>query len=136
MLSAMTPDQLQRYITVVGGDSHNLKFILDAGVLKFLFYQTVAGGKIYYDTVKQDGGRYQRVNYNFQTEFDGLLTSDAFVNKLKTIDFDKNLDGDHFEKTQNIKLEEFMKNRVGIKFKQTSDIEEFCNIVFEEKIQK
>lgn len=59
-----------------------------------------------------------------------------YFNFYSHLDFDKNLNDRHSEKTQKIKLEDFLKKHNTIKFKNISDIENFCNIVYQEEIQK
>jgi hypothetical protein len=85
MFNGMTSDQLQRYIVYFSSAAPQLKFILDAGQVKFIFYRTIQGGNLSYGTVMETGGQFQRVNANFQGSIDALLTSGPFQNILNNL---------------------------------------------------
>ena len=84
-LPSMEIKQDKNVVEIIDGEIHHLKFILDAGEIKLLFYQKSEGGDLYYDTVRQTGSQFQRVNENYQAEFDALVRTDAFMNYMKTI---------------------------------------------------
>jgi hypothetical protein len=85
MFNGMTADQLQRYIVGFSSAAPQIKFILDAGQVKFIFYRTVQGGSLTYGTVTENAGQFQRVNANFQGSIDALLTSGPFMTTLSDL---------------------------------------------------
>lgn len=59
-----------------------------------------------------------------------------YFNFYVKLDFDKNVPEKQVEKKRNIRLRDFLKDNNEIKFNKISDIEKFCNLIYQEEVEK